>query len=469
MWPAVPSVVMLGIVLLASGAGVEKRITIYSPVADYSLNVSDREGREYVGLLEILEPLGTVTSKVDKDNWKLRFNSIEAQFTNGQNRARIRGRDFDLPARFLTENGRGLVPIDGLVTLLPQFLGIPVVFHVNSRRLFISEPGTTYTAELSKSTPGRLVFNFSRPVNPSIATEPGKLRMSFVRDPLLASGPPSVTFNDKSITSASFEESNGSAELTIAGNVSLLASFSNDGRTITVSSAPTANTTAAPAGTSPAPPVVAALPTPRPAPSPTTQAPPRHFLVIVDASHGGNERGAALSDKVAEKDVTLAFARRIRQELEARGIPALVLRDGDATLALDERATTVNTQHPAIYIAVHAANDSSGVRVYTAMLPPDLAARGPFLAWDGAQAPSLGMSQLAAAVITTELRKKVTVRNMVAPLRPLNNIMTPAIAIEVAEQSGDISDLTSPDYQGAISVAVASGVENVRPRLEGQR
>jgi hypothetical protein len=216
---------MLCIVLLASAAGDEKRITIYSPIADYSLNVSDRDGREYVGLLEILEPLGSVTAKIDKDNWKLRFNSIEAQFTKGQNRARIRGRDFDLPARFLIDNGRGLVPIDGLVTLLPQFLGIPVVFHVNSRRLFISEAGTTYTAELSKSTPGKLVLNFSRPVNPNIATEPGKLRMSFVRDPLLASGPQTVNFNDKSITSAFFQESNGSAELTVAGNHSFAGSY----------------------------------------------------------------------------------------------------------------------------------------------------------------------------------------------------------------------------------------------------
>jgi N-acetylmuramoyl-L-alanine amidase len=469
VWPVVPFFGMLCIVLLASAAGDEKRITIYSPIADYSLNVSDRDGREYVGLLEILEPLGSVTAKIDKDNWKLRFNSIEAQFTKGQNRARIRGRDFDLPARFLIDNGRGLVPIDGLVTLLPQFLGIPVVFHVNSRRLFISEAGTTYTAELSKSTPGKLVLNFSRPVNPNIATEPGKLRMSFVRDPLLASGPQTVNFNDKSITSAFFQESNGSAELTVAGNVSLLASFSNDGRTITVSPAPTANSAATVPTTSSIPPATAVLPTPTPAPSPAAQSPPRHFLVIVDASHGGNERGAALSDKVAEKDVTLAFARRIRQELEARGIPALVLRDGDATLGPDERATAVNTQHPAIYIAVHAANDSSGVRVYTAMLPSDLATRGPFIAWDGAQASSLGMSQLAAAVITTELRKKVATRNMPAPLRPLNNIVTPAIAIEVAEQSGSVSDLTSADYQSAISIAIAAGVENVRPRLEGQR
>jgi N-acetylmuramoyl-L-alanine amidase len=459
----------LCLVLLAAGVGDEKRISIYSPVADYSLNLSDREGREYVGLLEILEPLGSVTAKSEKENWKLRFNSIEAQFVNGQNRARVRGKDIDLPARFLMENGRGLVPVDSLVTLLPQFLGIPVVFHVNSRRLFISEAGITYTADLNKNVAGKLVLNFSRPVNPSIATEPGKLRMSFVRDPLLASGPETLNFSDKSITSASFKESNGAAELTIAGTVPLLASFSNDGRTITVSPAPGGTVSATGAGSPPSAPATMPVPAP-PAQgnaTPATQA--RRSLVIVDASHGGTERGASLSDQLPEKDVTLAFARKIRQELEVRGIPALVLRDSDTALTLDERAATVNTQHPALYIAVHAANDGSGVRVYTALLPADVTSRGPFLAWDGAQSSSLAMSQLSAAVVATELRKKVPTRNLAAALRPLNNVTTPAIAIEVAPQAGDTADLTSPDYQGTICTAIAAGVEALRPRLEGQR
>src|SRR6266704_3786554 len=78
---------------------------------------------------------------------------------------------------------------------------------------------------------------------------------------------------------------------------------------------------------SPAPaPVVAA-----PAPSAAVHAPPR-FLVVIDAAHGGSERGAAFTPKLVEKDVTLAIARRLRRELENRGISVLMLRDSDATL-----------------------------------------------------------------------------------------------------------------------------------------
>jgi N-acetylmuramoyl-L-alanine amidase len=352
---------------------------------------------------------------------------------------------------------------------LPQFIGIPVVFHVNSRRLFISEAGTTYTAEMNKSTPGKLVLNFSRPVNPSISTEPGKLRMSFLRDPLLPSGPQTVTYNEKEISSTTFQESNGAAELTITGSLPLLASFSNDGRTITIAPAPGAAPAAAPVAQAPALP--STITTAPAAPPLTPSAPPAtsRFIVMIDASHGGDERGAALSDTLAEKDVTLAFARRIRQELETRGIPALVLRDGNATLSLDQRTASVNAQHPVLYIAVHAANNSSGVRVYTAMIPPDLGPRGPFLAWDAAQSSSLGISQLSAAVIVTELRKKIPARTLAGPVPPLKNIIVPAIAIEVAPQGRDIADLTSPDYQAVVATAIATGLETMKPRLEGRR
>ena len=95
------------------------------------------------------------------------------------------------------------------------------------------------------------------------------------------------------------------------------------------------------------------------------------YFVVVDASHGGDERGAALSDQLAEKDVTLAFGLRLRQQLQAHGLTTLMLREGDTTMSLDQRANMTNAAHPAIYICLHAASQGSGVRLYTA-----LAARG---------------------------------------------------------------------------------------------
>jgi N-acetylmuramoyl-L-alanine amidase len=458
------SLLVIASVLVLSANPDEKRISVYSPVANYSLSIVQRDNRDYIGLLEILEPLGTVSARMQDKKWKLRFNDVDGQFIPGDTRARIRGKDLDLPQRFLMDEGRGLVPVDCLVTLLPRFLGIPVTFHVEARRLFISETGTTYTAELSKTTPPKLVLNFSSPVNPTIGTEPGKLHMVFLRDPLLASGTQTVTYNNKVIASLNYQESNGAAEITVFGGLPLLASFSNDGRTITIAAAPGPPTAAAPAAPSSAPSAPAAATTPAPG-TPPPGSPSRVFAVI-DPAHGGTERGATLGGELMEKDITLAFARRLHQELETRGMASLVLRDPDNTLSLDQRAEAANMAHPAIYITLHATSDGSGVRVFSPLIPAGGDNLGPFVAWDRAQMPFLLVSQSAAASIAGELRKKVAVRMLGAPLRPLNNITAPAVAVEVAPTEGDVAELSSAEYQQQVASAVVNGLVSVRSKLE---
>ena len=58
--------------LLLSGAAPEKHFSVDSVVANYSVPLVQREGHEYVGLLELLEPLGRVSAKADNSRWRLR-------------------------------------------------------------------------------------------------------------------------------------------------------------------------------------------------------------------------------------------------------------------------------------------------------------------------------------------------------------------------------------------------------------
>ena len=449
--------------ILPAGSADEKKITIYSTITNFSLPIYDRNSVEYVGLLEVIDPLGTVSSRTDGLHWKLRFNDADAEFTAGKNRAKIRGRDVDLPANFLLESGRGLVPLTSLGTILPRIVSTPVTFNPGSRRLFVGNVATHFTAQLSRTTPPRLVMNFSSAVNPTIATEPGKLRMSFRREPVVAPSTPTLTFDDAAIPSAVYSENNGAAEIAVNGSVPLMASFTNDGRTITIAPAPQQTSSAAVAAGTSATSAPAAQPN-----SPATQ--PRHFYAVVDASHGGDDRGAALSDKLAEKDVTLALARRLRQELEARGISTLVLRDSDTNLSFDQRAIFTNTAHPTVYIALHAASDGRGVRLYTALMPAGGENNGPFVAWDTAQAQFLPGSQLVVQGVASELaRRQIQVRSLTAPVRPLNNLIAAAIAVEVAPPGSDVMDLSLPAYQQNVMTAVANGVAAVRDRLGAPR
>ncbi len=459
---------LVALSILLSGAPTEKHLSVYSVAANYSLTLVEREGHDYVGLLELLDPLGKVSARSEGSRWRVHYNRVEGVFQTGKTRARVQGREIELTGRFLSENDRGYVPVSCLPSLLPRFLGGPVTLREESGRLFIGSVAIHFTASLAAGTSTKLVFNFTAPVNPRVTTDPGSLRLAFTRDPVVAPASPLLTFGSKAIPSATYSEGNGMSVLAVRSTVPVMASFSNDGRTITI--APVSAPAVAQKGPATAP-AAPAAPTAAPA---QAQAPPanssapvyRHYFAVVDASHGGADYGETLSNTLYEKDITVELARSLRQQLESRGITTLVLRDSDANLSLDQRAVFANADHAAVYIALHAASDGPGVRVYTALLPYGEDDRGPFRNWTTAQHGSLSLSQVAANAITSELQKRqIPVRSLSAPLRPLNNIIGPAIAVEVAPEGNNLAQLTAPDYQELVTSAVATAIAAARDQL----
>lgn len=197
---------------------------------------------------------------------------------------------------------------------------------------------------------------------------------------------------------------------------------------------------------------------------------PPPFLVIIDPGHGGDDPGATFGSKLAEKDVTLALARRLRSELHARGISARLLRDADVTLTLQQRAENTNEQHAAVYVALHAGSPGRGVRVYTpALLSPVAPAPTQFLPWDSAQSNSLPRSRELAEKIAGELDKRsLAATRLSTPLRPLNNILAPAVAVELAANPDDIQELMSQKLQLAVAAGIAAAIAELRPQLEKQ-
>jgi N-acetylmuramoyl-L-alanine amidase len=177
-----------------------------------------------------------------------------------------------------------------------------------------------------------------------------------------------------------------------------------------------------------------------------------------------------LTESLAEKNVTLGFARLLRHELELRNFAVTLLRDSDATLTLDQRASAANVARAGIYLSLHAVSQGTGAGVYTALLPVEGPSKGAFHPWNAAQAPALPTSRILSAAIVAEMQKRaIPVRASSASLRPLSNVFMPAVAVELAPGSNGIEDLTSANYQQHAASAIADAVSSVRDQVGVQR
>jgi N-acetylmuramoyl-L-alanine amidase len=82
--------------------------------------------------------------------------------------------------------------------------------------------------------------------------------------------------------------------------------------------------------------------------------------IVLDPGHGGGEPGAVGPGGATEAELNLAVARRAQDALQAAGVPALLTRTGDYTLALATRAEIARSTSPRAFVSVHHNADPDG-------------------------------------------------------------------------------------------------------------
>jgi N-acetylmuramoyl-L-alanine amidase len=95
-------------------------------------------------------------------------------------------------------------------------------------------------------------------------------------------------------------------------------------------------------------------PTPRPTPN----------IVVIDAGHGGRDPGKIGPNRLREKDVALALAKRLRELLQSRGYEVHLTRSSDTLVALSDRPHMANVwkdgRPTAIFLSIHANSVARG-------------------------------------------------------------------------------------------------------------
>lgn len=188
----------------------------------------------------------------------------------------------------------------------------------------------------------------------------------------------------------------------------------------------------------------------RRAPILNSKRPLKDITIVVDAGHGGSEAGAIGCCGDKEKDINLAIAKDLEQELVSRGANVVMTRREDFDVALQDRVKIATENNAAMLISIHANAIPDGSDPITN--------RGTSVYYYHNQAKPLAESILSS--MTTELctqNDKVR-QGSLALVRPTSAV---SVLIEVAYiiNPDDYALLTDKDFQARCAASIANGVE----------
>jgi N-acetylmuramoyl-L-alanine amidase len=218
----------------------------------------------------------------------------------------------------------------------------------------------------------------------------------------------------------------------------------------------------------------------------------RDVVIAVDAGHGGDDPGAIGHGGTREKDVTLAIARALAVRIDAEpGMHAVLTRDRDEFVPLEERIRRARLAHADMFISVHADSISDrsiqGASVYIlsthgasseaarvlaegqnaadllgGVRLDDEGALAPVLL-DATQQETIGVSATAAERVVSALESVGEVRKAQvqhAGFVVLKSPAIPSMLVETAYISNPAEErrLRSPAQQQRLAEAICGGV-----------
>ena len=212
-------------------------------------------------------------------------------------------------------------------------------------------------------------------------------------------------------------------------------------------------------------------------------------IVVIDAGHGGRDPGArSVTDDFAEKQLTLAIARELRDQLVQRGrVRVAMTREDDRYLTLEDRAAVARRLNAGLFVSLHVDSAPNplarGATVYSLSdVASDAEAahfaaaenRGSELAGGNGSVEAM-LSDLAfraqmsaSADLATRMVNKSAGRFELRPnphrfaaFHVLRRSGAPAVLFEAGYLSNvdDEALLRSPEHRSAIVLALAQAIE----------
>jgi N-acetylmuramoyl-L-alanine amidase len=324
---------------------------IYFPNSKLVVKAETFNRETYLPLTKILESMGVpYTDALAVETLTIRSGNSRMVVTKNSASMSYNDQVVLLPSPILREDGRWLAPIEFLTLGLTRLTGTEFRYRPGISRIFADNVDAP-ELEMNAQTLGpitRLTIRCSTPLNLDLKRDNQRAVLAIdhsALDPVRER----LDHRDRLVRSIAFDDSDGEAKiiLDITRDVSDIRLTPADNNRIffvdllrkgePITEAPP------PAEAPPAPATPDVIPAER-----------KVRVVVIDPGHGGMDTGAK-GPTVAEKDLTLTLARRLRTALQTRlGATVLLTRDSDVGLDNEARSAVANNNQANLFISLHA-------------------------------------------------------------------------------------------------------------------
>jgi N-acetylmuramoyl-L-alanine amidase len=473
----------IAVLLAALGAAIfifggliraaETNFPIYFPDSKLIVKADVMNRTVYLPIREIVAHVGLpYTDALALETLTIRSGNNQLVVTKNSALISYNGQIILLPSPILREDNRWLGPVEFLTMGLTRMTGTEFQYQPGIPRIFVGNI-VPPSLEMNAQTLGpitRLTLRSSTPMSLDVKREdPARavlaINLSPV-DPLRER----IDHRDRLLRSVMFDDSDGNSKLLldITRDVAdLRITPADNNRVFFVDLLRKGEAVTA----TPLPPVEPPAATAKPdAPAPYR----RTRVIVVDPGHGGMDTGVKTADG-AEKDLTLAIARRLKADLQARlGATVLLTRDSDVELDNEARSAVANNNQANFFVSIHVGYSSNKVESTASIFvmkedfgtaSSQASGRDPlFQPWYLGYRAHRQSSANAAGIIQEELLKaipgsKIPVRT--GPLAVLGSVTMPSVLLEIGNLNNNVNaqTLTDSAFQTRLVAAMVDAIQ----------
>lgn len=196
---------------------------------------------------------------------------------------------------------------------------------------------------------------------------------------------------------------------------------------------------------------------------------PEKFLVILDPGHGGSDTGYLGSTRVAEKDIVLDLAKKIKEAALQSQVEVILTRDSDFEQRPKERIDVAQKNQGKLFLSLHCnasfSDRAAGIHLYVSnslgitqldRQPTDVdtSLRGATME-AVSQEEYLAQSRRFGRILQTELETLSPTPILLTeiPLATLAAVYMPSVLIEIGYLSNEADEARLTDADNLASIA----------------